>query len=288
MFVPENTVGWLETAHFCRLIGARIFTAKLLERLGEDPSDAFNNNYINTEAVGNWTAIECGLLREGESVFWAKEAYGSYLLSRIMLTLPMKISTPTGSVREINAVLQPHADFPFDLFWDWRGEGNTFSFGDIEGYMKLAQPPKKRSDEPFNRFCIVDSNTGTIKVKKETPSLIEKFVLWKEDISEIIEAVAPYSGSAIFWDKNLIPNRSDELLNKLDVPEAQWITKALDQGKATNEGLIKPSLKHIYDCFMQAYPDGKTESWSVVEEKVGYSRRSINRALKEYGQSNPP
>lgn len=39
-------------------------------------------------------------------------------------------------------------------------------------------------------------------------------------------------------------------------------------------------LQHIYACLIEAYPSGKTDDWGTVQKRVGYSRRSINRALE--------
>lgn len=41
---------------------------------------------------------------------------------------------------------------------------------------------------------------------------------------------------------------------------------------------------YIFDCFRKAFPDGKGKTpWREVEKRVGYSRRSIGRALKAFG-----
>lgn len=46
----------------------------------------------------------------------------------------------------------------------------------------------------------------------------------------------------------------------------------------------KQGLAYIYNCFCEAFPDGKgSATWDDVQKRVGYSRRHIRRALETYG-----
>lgn len=43
------------------------------------------------------------------------------------------------------------------------------------------------------------------------------------------------------------------------------------------------SHSFIYQCILETFPNGKTAKWEDVVKQVGYSRRSINRALDAHG-----
>lgn len=57
-----------------------------------------------------------------------------------------------------------------------------------------------------------------------------------------------------------------------------------DDPMPTNqETLTSSGLEHAYECFRDAFPDGKVNAtWPEVEARTGYSRRQIKRALDAF------
>lgn len=53
------------------------------------------------------------------------------------------------------------------------------------------------------------------------------------------------------------------------------------QLSVTHDGKPPSTIENILDCFNKAFPQGKgSATWEEVESRVGYSRRSIQRALQ--------
>lgn len=93
------------------------------------------------------------------------------------------------------------------------------------------------------------------------------------------EVLGGFDGWAICFSEKEFPDGDPELLRALGFDEG-YLTTA-DEDSAGSD-----SLAYVLECALEAYPDGKTDPWSTVEKKTGFSRRQINRALTKHGRTD--
>lgn len=92
---------------------------------------------------------------------------------------------------------------------------------------------------------------------------------------DVLHLQKHFAGWAICFEESNVPK------------DQQALVELIEYSDETKQFVREPSpadpLKFVHECVMQAYPDGKDEAWDEVKKKIGYSRRTIVRALKKYG-----
>lgn len=117
-------------------------------------------------------------------------------------------------------------------------------------------------EETYFGWAFVDTLIGTVSLKSgRWPKRI-----WESSIfQQKREALRSFDGWSIALDKKSLDEQ---------------ISSRLEPSEPTRGA----GLQSAYDCYVAAYPNGKgNATWAQVEEKTGYSRRHINRALSEFG-----
>lgn len=166
----------------------------------------------------------------------------------------------------------------------WPLSQKPFGTGESWGYLSFFKSGKFRISDANDRFCAIDYPSGTIRLKPNSARLFELSSYGHgcdyDEVKRFIdEQVRPVLGWAVCWNPTDIPEVESEILKGLGFADLDW--NAIDFETA-EVGAIKIPHESVLDCVLQAFPEGKQNAtWAVVEKEVGYSRRSIVRALKQ-------
>lgn len=94
-----------------------------------------------------------------------------------------------------------------------------------------------------------------------------------------MEAARQFEGWSLCFPDENIPDDPETLLGELG-----FDVEALGEGATSSESNAKSGFRFITTCVLNTYPGGKVDTWTETERRLGISRRSIIRALKDCGQ----
>lgn len=84
-----------------------------------------------------------------------------------------------------------------------------------------------------------------------------------------------FQGWAVCFRDTDVPRTTNDIMTLLELNALDFMMPGTHQRNPDEQ------LKYVYDCVIKAFPKGKgTTSWDDIQEKVGYSRRHIERAFK--------
>lgn len=127
-------------------------------------------------------------------------------------------------------------------------------------------------------WYFTDLYTGIVSA----PALwrFRKFPMMNKEVTRELrltaQALAPFNG----WSVSLNENVVEPYVKSLRKMIANFNIEEFSKG-------APDALSPVVACTLTAYPNGKGEAtWADVEARVGYSRRSIVRALGDAGQKD--
>lgn len=208
-----------------------------------------------------------------------------WLLANFMDTYEAVLCSPEGRTLRCPPLIKSHGD-AFE-WWVWPLSKKKISDDEASSYFAALQKGVFNIGHAQARFCAIDFETGTICLKPNTVRLIWGSAYGhtaseQETIRFIEQQIRPIVGWSICWNPDEIPDSKIELYNSLGFVDLDWEGLGDTQPK---QQARKDKGKHVLDCVTSAFPQGKgNATWATVESKVGYSRRSITRALKQSGR----
>ena len=282
MFTPEGYWSWTELVDASAEWTLEILAASLAPEL---TSDRLENDRHRCKQTICEKLVASNRVENRKEAAFSLELLELWVLANFMDSHEAVLCSPDGRTLRCPPLIKAHGD-AFD-WWIWPLSKEKMSHGEAVRYFEAFREGIFHIGHAQERFCAIDYETGTIRLKPNTVNL-----LWsasyghcasEADILRFIEDhIRPIVGWSICWNPEDIPDTKMEVFGNLGFGDLNWEaqngSKAKRQTDTTNQ-------KHIIDCLATAFPDGKgSATWSTVEKKVGYSRRSIVRALKQNGQ----
>lgn len=280
MIAPEGYWTWTETVEAASswtldvhaASTAPEVTVQLLEAEPNKCRAIFCKKLIDSKKVEN----------QAEASF-AIDLLELWLLANFMDTFDAVLCSPDGRTLQCPPIIKAHGD-AFD-WWSWPLSSEKIQNGEAHGYFDNFRNGKFNIWHARSRFCALNYHTGIIELKPNTVGLLSSASYTHGDNSaellQFIDAhIRPLVGWSICWNPEDIPETTQELYESLGFGSLNW------EAFADNSKVGKPKLpphQNILDCVLAALPDGKVDlTWKEVVAKVGYSRRSIRRALEYY------
>lgn len=282
MFTPEGYWSWSETVEAASEWTLQIVSASLapeitIERVDQAPHEC---RQVLLEKLVSSKKVE----NQKEARF-AMDLMELWLLANFMDTFEAVLCSPEGRTLRCPPLIKAHGD-AFD-WWLWPLSRDKMENGEANGYFQAHRLGRFHIGDAQARFCAIDFETGSIRLKPNTLSLLNTasygYFETQDDARRFIdEQIRPIVGWSICWNADEIPETRKELFDSLGFSDFNW--SSFDTNEARNQSSAKAG-KNILECVMAAFPEGKGNmTWPEVEAIVGYSRRSIVRALKQDGQ----
>lgn len=283
MFTPEGYWSWQEiveeaSSWTLQIVAASIAPELTAERLEKAPykcEDLLLKRLVSSKQVENISEAR-----------FTMDLLKLWVLANCLDRYDAVLCSPDGRTLRCPPILKAHGD-AFD-WWVWPLSKEKISNGEPYGYFEAFRSGKFHIEDAHARFCAIDYDTGTIRLKPNTVRLLwsasyghNGFDTHEDTLHFIDEQIRPIIGWSICWNDNDVPETTKELFEELGFGDLDWT--AIEKSE-TNP---KPAAKNgtnVLECIMTAFPNGKGDvTWPDVEAKVGYSRRSIVRALKQNG-----
>jgi len=275
MFTPEGYWSWHDAVHSAsewtlEIVAASLAPELTYEQLEAAPhrcKEAIYKKFVSTNRVEN--------LSEARFAFDLLELW---ILANFMDSYEAVLCSPTGTTLRCPPLLSAHGD-AFD-WWTWPLSKEKMSDGEAYGYFNAFRAGLFHIGHAQERFCAIDFNTGYVRLKANTVNLLSSASYGHsetraETLRFIDEQIRPIVGWSICWNPAEMPKTREELFESLGFGDLKLSEKSGSNGRGA---------ENVLQCILQAFPDGKgDETWPNVEEKVGYSRRSIVRTLKQKG-----
>ncbi|QJF51976.1 hypothetical protein [Roseobacter ponti] len=242
------------------------------------------------EASSNWETerkiqdilVEDGFVETASHVRFAVDVAHLWLLANFLDVHDAVLCSPEGVRMRCPPIMKAHGD-ALD-WWSWPLSSKPFGRAETWAYLNYFTKGNFRITDAQSRFCAIDYLSGTIQLKPNSKNLllgssyghgceeiyVEKFI----DVQ-----LRPVLGWAVCWNPSDLPETESEIFQSLGFSDLDWNAIDFDGGNLTAS---PPHQQNILDCILAVFPEGKQgATWAVVESKVGYSRRSIVRALKQ-------
>lgn len=258
--------------------------AQWLVENGKDPTAAFSSyaeGEMLTEQIRQQKSFT-EMKTFGREKRFQEGLLQAWMISHFLEPRQTYACSVEGRVLKVSNVLLHHRDWLIDCAWKWPPR----EAAEFRTYYELFDQGSFSEHEIFDRFCCLDAETGLIKEKNITRSGLEDAVSDpdRRQAAKVLigTVVKPFSGWALCWKEDCLPETLEECLNELGLVEDRW------RGALSNEGSTRPrqrvgaGLAATLASVLEAYPEGKgAATWLEVEDRVGYSRRNINRALAQ-------
>ena len=283
MFTPEGYWSWTEMIDATSLWTLAIVSAEIAPEFNfqEIEDTPYKCRRLLIERLASNSRVE-----NAHEAWFAMDFLELWVLANFMDTYDAVLCSPDGRTLRCPPIIKAHGD-AFD-WWLWPLSKNKISDGEANTYFEGFRRDKFTITDARARFCAIDYDTGTIRLKPNTVKLLSSASYGhnggdsNEDTLRFIdEQIRPIIGWSICWNANDVPATMKEIFDGLGFGDLDWT--ALFEKETSSQSLAKNGM-HIIECVMAAFPDGKGDvTWSDVESRVGYSRRSIIRALKQSG-----
>jgi hypothetical protein len=282
VFTPEGYWSWTDMCSAVVEWSREIAIAQRLPSMAQELT-----------AMSGWDAenalyqklIEDGFVDNRHEAQFALDVSALWLLANFLDTYETLLCSPSGTVMRCPPMLAAHGD-AFE-WWSWPLDQQKFGKSESSSYLDFFRHGKFRILDAQARFCAIDHLSGIIKLKPNSIDLFSRSSYGhgpeKNEIQLFIDQqVRPFVGWSICWSPDDIPETQREVFGSLGIQNIDWERiedHSFDKSKASQN-----SASNVIDCVIAAFPDGKGDvTWPDVEAKVGYSRRSILRALKQNG-----
>ncbi|MDO6588296.1 hypothetical protein Q4543_22645 [Salipiger sp. 1_MG-2023] len=193
--------------------------------------------------------------------------FSAWLLAATLRKFRPLVCSPVGITLRPSRQVFEHYSGLDRILWSEAGES-------LKMRQKLARNAFEEfsSSEPYRDFLYLDVSTGIIR---RTESSIDEI----GEPNLLNDLIENFEGWSVCFETEGLPTDVVGLIDSVD-PELVKYWKGAETFQGGKSGIHQ----FIYKCLIESYPDGKTESWGAVENAVGYSRRSINRALDALGK----
>jgi hypothetical protein len=282
MFAPDGYHTWVEMCDAAGEWSQDIMIAsippELNNSLQELPSSS-RRRLISERLVSS------GHVQSYQEAEFTQDLLALWLLANFMDTYEIILCSPEGLKMRCPGIVKAHGDA---LDWcQWVFPDGKFEQGGFHGYYENFRAGLFDIRAARDRFVAIDHDTGLLKLKNNTANLMYHSSYGHgSDLREIEEVIKkfvnPYVGWAICFHPDAGPENLMDFFYQLGFDKLDWDMFA-HSGKPSSQQM--GSRIDVVECVFSAFPNGKGgNSWAVVEDKVGYSRRHIVRALKQCGR----
>lgn len=192
-------------------------------------------------------------------------AFRTWVIGSYLLTTPVFACSANGSVVRVDNRL-----FDDDLgisrsHWRHRYDPGSRIHKIVYDELYRSEP---EGPNQLESFPFLDIETGMI----ESSSFINQLDQYPNRLRSFITVATELSGRSVCFLESDAPRDVQGLL------ESCRVDFLFPNG---DDDHFSADYDHIYEAMLQAYPNGKSDSWTAVEKKVGYSRRSMERAMRK-------
>lgn len=225
--------------------------------------------------------VLAGLIEDEGNADFARELIEEILLATLFEMAPPLICSTQGQVLSVNESLFIHADRLDWIYVRWPID----RMSEFSTYFRLSREHSFNGAAIRQRYCFLDLIRGTIAVKNNSKSLLRSFTAtdteWENALASSAEA---FRGWSLCWLDTDLPSSTELLQRTFPDNDDKWDWTSFFQ----DEGQAKTSAsERVLSELLEAFPNGKGKNtWSVVQKKVGYDRRTIERALAATGRKD--
>lgn len=267
MYAPIGHMKWTDLFGYCEEIAGTIIAAHTLELSDVDPVRAYTDELKDSFVHAPQAELTIYIVK-------------TWLVANICTIFPPSLTTSSGRLMQSDWPIFLHADRLDWVCLSWP----INEMAEFHGYFLNSNTHGVPKDAICERFVAIDPWTGIVTEKNPTRKWLESAShVWEPDIEQWLALIREYKGWAVCWSEDQIPDDQEEIFRAIGLEkEAGWLSEGLRRMGETSSDLKQSGTRHVADCLLQAFPDGKGgATWSEVEAKVGYSRRHILRAISD-------
>lgn len=279
MFTPEGYWSWDEVVTASVQWTHDLIIVKYCQSLIDQMESA--SSWETTRKI-NELLVEQGFVENIDQARFAIEVAHLWVLANFLDVYDAVLCSPAGVKMRCPPILKAHGD-ALD-WWSWPLSRKPFGTSESSGYLNFFKNGNFRITDANDRFCAIDYLSGTVRLKPNSVRLFELSSYGHGcdygEVTRFIDAqVRPVLGWAVCWNPVDIPETESEILKGLGFTDLDW--DAIDY-EQVEMGAKKTPHAIVLECVLEAFPNGKGDAtWAIVEKAVGYSRRSVVRALKQ-------
>lgn len=282
MFAPEGYWTWSEV---CEAIPE--WTRELIVAVNfpELASKIDNSNPWMADNILQKSLVKTRYAQNETEAQFALEVAELWVLANFLDTFEVVSCSPEGMKMRCPPIICAHGD-ALD-WWQWPLYLEKFGKGETSGYLEYFRTGKFRISDAKARFWAIDYDKGLIRLKVNSARLFYTSSYGHnadlEDATSFMdEQVRRYIGWSVCWNPAEVPETTAEIFQEMGFHDIEWTHLSVDRSRVND---VPKTYANVLECVLAAYPEGKTgANWKQVEQKVGYSRRSIVRALKQNGR----
>ncbi|AVW93015.1 hypothetical protein [Celeribacter baekdonensis] len=231
-----------------------------------------------TASTRTWSerCLTSGIVAREESALFVRDFMHICVLAKLLAAYPATLYSPTGNKMKVSEHFFYHGDgldwvalqFPLD------------EQSELENLFRLAAKNRLTHAALADRFCFINPMFGTIEIKNNSETLCQDFGDSPRDRNKLITLVSEFKGWSLFWNDDELPTPLEWANRLFPSREFDWKWDEFFSHDTTKQS----RLEQVLDEVLQVYPNGKTDSWELVDKRTGHSRRQIMRALEALGR----
>lgn len=267
MFGPQDHVSFSDMRIALEGLSNQIFLRK------------FNIEGEDWGEPARWTqrAVRSRVAKTEKHAAFARDYLEIWLLAHLVKFFPPLLCSPEGISLRVDETFFIHGDRLDWIHLSWPLD----EMPELSNFFKFVDNHDFNGTDLRRRFCFFDAETGVMTLKNNSKELFDLAIHTYDDYShDIAKVITPFLGWSMHWPEADLPSDAELVQHLIPDTANKWNWKSVF-GDDENETEQERRYRRTIDEILQAYPNGKTETWSHVERKTGYSRRSIERALKE-------
>lgn len=283
MFCPEGYIHWGDFLGMTEYWAETVIAAENLVQLGEDPTKASDDRgraSVLHKAFPEILGVD-GMVGNFDEAQFVYELFHTWIIANFIQNHLPVMCSPTGTILKTNWWISRHADQLDWCHWSWPPQKNLSFLRYFDNYRRGNFNGK----DIDARFPCLDPSTGVIVTKNNSESLLG-LALNADENSESVhrifeQCIKPFAGWSLCWKAEELPKTLEQVFDELGIISESWRSILGDTPSSTKSGFASKGMAYTLSCVLDAFPDGKgNATWAEVENRVGYSRRSILRAIK--------
>lgn len=274
MFAPLGYLRWIEVQESIEIWAQAVIMARIAEAEGENPTEPFRK----LPPLSGDRMVRSGLAETYGQARFTYDLLQAWMMCRLIAEFePLAVSSSGQLMRPTPAMLV-HADEFRYIDWTWP----PFKNPDLKSLFQLHERNGLSGHDIQSRFHVIDPESGLICEKNGSAAGISNSGgLLEAELSDPLKFIRPYLGWALCWNSDIDELETSEILLAVGLDEeAEWANRVELEIPAGSKNLVEAASPDVVSCMLEAFPNGKGHAtWKNVVAKVGYSRRTILRAV---------
>lgn len=275
MFAPEGYVRWDEVLEEIELWAQAVILARVYDANGKDPSIPFEK----LPPISSGAMVKAGVAESHIEARFTFDLLQVWMLCQFIEQFEPVLAKPTSETFRCAYPICLHRDRLDWCIWDWPPS----QISEFKRYFEYSRAGQFGRAEILARFCVIEPATGIVTQKNGSIEALD--IAMHADArrpNEWFDYVRPFLGWSVCWREEVFTYElADFLENAGLIDEALWARGAGQSTLAYSESASEVNAVNVVNCMIESFPDGKGRAtWSDVEARVGYSRRTIVRAVK--------